>query len=190
MNRDNDLFWRLVEPEYPRVAGFCRRLTGETDSAGDLLQDTLVHALEKFSGLREIDRFRPWLYRILLRRFHSQCRRAAVRRTEPITPDIESGLAKDPSPDYQTRRRLETAFGALSDSERALVILFEIEGWTIVELADSLGIRSGAIRVRLHRARNKMRRRLLERFGSSTGNESTKPVDEGTLCVAPKPERG
>jgi RNA polymerase sigma-70 factor (ECF subfamily) len=90
----------------------------------------------------------------------------------------------DPAPQYAARRRLEMALCALSPREQALVVLFELHGWSLAELSGVFDASSGSLKVRLHRARKKMRR-VLEKAvdsGFRTARDDTK--DE--LCVATK----
>jgi len=171
---NNDLFWKLLEPEHVRAQRFCRRLAGNVEDGDDLYQDGLLSALRKIDALRDRDAFRPWLYRILVNSYKNRYRRSWRRqRTEISEETVMTEGAHDPAGELTARRWLERAFAPLKPDERALVTLFEIEQWTIAELAASFGRPQGTIKARLARARRKMRREIKRYL----------PPDESTVTI-------
>lgn len=189
MDRHRDLFWELVEPEHFRARAFCRKLTGNRDDGDDLYQDALVCALTGFNGLRRIESFRPWLYRIIVNTFKSRVVQPWWRRIRPLTPEIaETVIGDDPGPRKAARRRLEIAFKAVSPDDRVLVTLFELEGWTTEEIARLTGKSNGSIRVRLTRARDRMRRALIRHLRQSRPETTVNPLlSKDKVCVVQKP---
>ena len=189
MDGDRILFWKLTEREHLRARAFCRKLMGNREDGDDLYHDTLVTALPKFSQLRDRSAFRPWLYRIAVNGYKNRLRRPWWRRLTPLTADIaESVSSGNPEAVLAARRRLEWAFRAINPEDRALVTLFELEGWTINELAELFGSKEGAVKVRLSRARGKMREAIVRRFHqSTTGRYMPVAESEDGLCVAVKP---
>ncbi|UCC44128.1 MAG: RNA polymerase sigma factor [Candidatus Zixiibacteriota bacterium] len=189
MNRNRELFWKLIKPEHVKVRAFCRKLMGSRDDGDDLYQDALVLALTRFADLRNGNAVRPWLYRIVVNTFKNRIRRSRWKNLISLTPEIADtvGMA-DPSPAYAARRKLERAFRALSAEDRALITLFELEGWSLVELAGLTGKRESAIKVRLFRARRRMRE-ILVRSQSPTEYARTveSAVSEEDICAVPKP---
>lgn len=188
MNRNGDLFWRLVEPEHIRIRAYCRKLMMNREDGDDLYQDSLVRALMSFDHLREIKAFRSWLYRIVINMYKNRARRFGREKLTPLTSDMVSGLkGEDPGPVLAAKRRLEIAFAVLAPGDRALITLRELQGWQIDELAVLSGKSEGNIRVRLSRARGKMRRALIKYFkrSGSLQYEGTKRKKEKT-CVAQK----
>jgi len=188
MDRIRTQFWNLVEPEHLKVRAFCRKLMGDRDEGDDLYQDALVSALSGFASLRNLNAFRPWLYRIVVNTFKNRCRQAWWRKIIPLTEEIKETLGgKNPAPAYAARRRLEVAFRALSPDDRALVTLFELEGWKISEIAGMTGKTEGNIKVRLSRARKKMRE-ALSRSMKWTEQPNLKTLwSEDEICVVAKP---
>lgn len=189
MNRDRNRFWELVEPEHRRAQAFCRKLAGDRDNGDDLYQDALVAALNSFDRLKDCMAFRGWLYRIIINSYRNSLRRPWWKLISPLTPEIEKSVSSgDPVAKHTARRHLERAFKALSADERSLVTLFELEGWSISDLATVYGKSEGTIKVRLFRARRKMRE-TLARFLSTPeqrGSENTLLSEVG-VCVATKP---
>jgi len=185
---NSDLFWKLIEPEHIRARSFCRKLTGNRDDGDDLYQDSLVRGLTGFSGLRDRAVFRPWFYRIIINTYKNHVRKKKAREIQPLNTQFEdkSG-ANNPMVQYAARRRLEHAFGALSVNDRALVTLFELEGWKISELARIFGKSEGSIKVRLSRARVKMREALARFLVSPEPKKIVKILTgEKKICVAAK----
>jgi RNA polymerase sigma-70 factor (ECF subfamily) len=189
MEEDRILFWKLTEVEHLRARAFCRKLMGNRDDGDDLYHDTLVIALPRFYHLRDRSAFRPWLYRIAVNTFKNRFRCPWWKRLTPLTPEIEeSSGGGNPEAVQAARRRLQWAFRAIMPEERALVILFEMEGWTISELARLFGKNEGTIKVRLSRARRKMREAIVKRFHQSKAEPFVATIEsEDGICVAMKP---
>jgi len=159
MNRD--LFWRYLEAEHLKMEAFCRKLAGNRDDGDDLYQDALLTAMRRLGTLSKPESFRPWLYRIIVNMYKSNRRRAWLRsrlRLDKSPPD--NPITPDDSGRITARIWLERAFRAISAEEKALITLFELEGWSVTELAVMYGKPEGTIKSRLSRARKKMRKEL------------------------------
>lgn len=186
---NRDLFWKLTEPEHLRARAFCRKLMGNRDDGDDLYQDVLVTALTSFGSLRDTNAFRSWLYRIVVNSFKNRMRRPWWKRFGPLTDEVADTVAgENPVPSLAARRKLAIAFRAVSAQERALVTLFELEGWSVREIAKLERSSEGAIKMRLTRARQKMRA-ALARSGSKAkvGVKPNSKLSEEEICVAAKP---
>ena len=156
MNRD--LFWRYLEAEHPGMEAFCRKLVGNRDDGDDLYQDALLTAMTRLEALENPESFKPWLYRIIVNMYKSRRRREWLRSRLRLaqSPD-HSGTVDDNSGQIGARIWLKRAFRAVSAEDRALVTLFEIDGWSVSELARMAGKPEGTIKSRLSRTRKKMR---------------------------------
>ncbi len=174
MATDRALFWELLEPELTRANLFCRKLAGDRESGDDLFQDGLVAALTGFDRLRDRDAFRPWLYRILVNTYRSRMRRRWWQRLTPLTPAIEATApGEDPTDRYHARRWLEGGLRKLSPEDRTLVVLHELEGWPLGDLAEVYDRSEGALAAKLARARKKLKQLL----------EPQTERDDGTMPV-------
>ncbi len=161
MERDRNLFWKLLEPEHPKAEAFSRKLMGNREDGDDLYQDALVLALTKFSSLKETAAFRPWLYRIIVNCFKHRFRTPWYRRVIPLSEEISATLkTPDPNHGFVVGRLLTKALGAISAEERTLITLFELEGWSIAELSRLYQKPDGTIKARLSRSRKKMKTAL------------------------------
>jgi len=172
-----DLFWTFLEAEHAKAEAFCRKLAGNREDGDDLYQDALLTAMRKVRTLRDPNAFRPWLYRIMVNTYKNRVQGPWWRRRVALTPELcETRFSADPSEAYAARRWLKRAFAALKPEDRALITLFELEGWTIQELARLNHRPAGTIKARLARARTRMRKAIEKHLPA----ESTKPVKEGS----------
>ncbi len=191
MNGKQNEFWKLVEPEQNKARAFCRKLIGNREDGDDLYQDSLVAALVNIEQLANEASFKPWLYRIILNRFKNKIRSSWWKNSSSLTQVVESSaIGENPLGQYTARLRLEKAFKVLKTDDRILVTLFELEGWSIAEIATLFEKKEGNIKVRLSRARLKMRNALAKDFRShktKTTFNAFKTEDE--ICVAVKPSK-
>ena len=141
-------------------AAIHRYLTRWVDfaKAGDLLQETYLQMHRARRTYRPELPFRPWLYAIA-RHVAQQSLRTHSRKTaREVQPDETFDVAVASSEEQLVARdQLESALYELPADQREAVWLAEIEGLTSVEIARITGASEGAIRVRLHRARQKLK---------------------------------
>jgi RNA polymerase sigma factor (sigma-70 family) len=158
MNAKTDVFWQLVKPHHLKIRAFCRKLSGNRENGDDLYQDSLIAALVAFESLNDHNSILTWLYRIVVNTFRNQQRRPWWKRTLPLrdVAEIDRGY-QDPTNSYAARRLLDCLFRRISVKDQILITLFHLEGWPVSDMASLLGKSEGAIRVRLSRAREKMK---------------------------------
>lgn len=180
----------MVEPEHRRLQTFCRKLMSDKETGDDLYQDSLVSALTGFPELKEIGFFRTWLYRIVINNFINRRRSPWWKKLVPMTAEIGESIGKNPESAYIARRRIEMALEVLSPDDRVLIILFGIEGWSIAELARMMEKSEGTIKVRLSRARKKMRKKLIQYLSQKEQKTiRDKSRNEGEICVVEKSDK-
>jgi RNA polymerase sigma-70 factor, ECF subfamily len=162
-------FMSLLEPIHDRAAATARRLCGSTFDGDDLFQEAVLRAYRKLPSLRDPDRFRSWFYAILLNAHRSRTQRGFWRRFLPLdaVPGIAEGLAgEDGLAQAEERRRCERAVRALATlpaEQREAVVLFDVDGYSIREIAAFQRASESAIKSRLVRGRERLRRHY-ERF--------------------------
>lgn len=138
-------------------------MTRDPESAQDLTQRTFVRAFQRLDQFRGDAAFSTWLHAITTSLALDRARRE--RRRGELAGHVEAAPWNRPAPapgpgDPFLRRRLRAEIEALSPEDRALLLLFDLEGYTHEEVASQLGISPGASRVRLHRIRATLRERL------------------------------
>jgi RNA polymerase sigma-70 factor (ECF subfamily) len=153
----NEKFGGLFDRHHARLYALALRLTWNADDARDLVQECFLRAIESGRVPEADPEASRWLVRILVNLCRDRRRRAAVRRahaTIDAAPRPREG--HDPGVDAAVR----AAVLALPVRQRAVVVLHEIEGHTIQEIAKTLGIAAVTARWHLHAARRKLRENL------------------------------
>lgn len=175
-----------MEPVHPAAESFCRRLAGNRDDGDDLYQEALLAALSKFGTLRDEGAFKPWLYRIAINTHKNLFGRGWFRKRIRLDDLTEEPVSNENmTSEYLMRHTLQIALSALDTYERALIVLYELEGWTISDLAKLDDSPEGTLKARLWRARQKMRKALISVNNRSLdgppipSNEKNKTREDG-----------
>ena len=161
---DAAAFDELTERHLDAAYGLAFALLGSPDDAEDCVQDSFIRALERLDQCRTPERFRAWLLRIVRNQALNMRRRGRVRAAVPL----EEGLSlvsdrEDPERDAERgrlRERLAGALALLTEGQRTVVVLHDLEGWRHAEIARFLNIRTGASRALLFKARQTLRKVL------------------------------
>ena len=127
--------------------------------AEDAVQEAICTAFAHRDSLREMDKFRPWVLRILTNKCYDACRK---RRN---TVDLEAAGEVPAATGLDTAERLSLwqAVMSLSDDLRATVTLFYYDGMSVREIGGILGISEAAVKTRLRRGRERLRLLLDEK---------------------------
>lgn len=168
---DADAFRLLVEQHSRNVFRLALRMTGNEQDAEDVVQETFLKAHRNLSKFEERANFGTWLHRIAvncaLDLMRSRKRHEKNRVAE--NPEGPSVLDQAPAPGAppdrlvfsgQLQQRVSAAMKRLSETERAAFVLRHFEGRPIVEIARTLGLRSGAAKNTIFRAVAKLRQEL------------------------------
>ncbi len=165
-NGDKAAFDELVRHTYGDVFKLAVRLTGNEADASDVVQDTYVRAFRGLRRFRGDAQFSTWLYRIASNCASSFTARRKRQRCDSLT-EADEVIETDPDQDptlhaeaSSLRSTIERALEQLPHRLRAVVELRHLEGLSHREIAERLGISESATKVRLHRARNTLRRVL------------------------------
>ena len=157
LDMDEDAFRTFYDLTSNAVWAYLSHATGDPHAADDLLQETYI----RFLGVRrrwESDAHRRnYLFRIATNLAHDRHRRNRLRQAEPF--DETRGPCANASSagvGYEERADLRRALGRLSPRERQMLWLAYAEGSSHQEIANTLGLRAGGIRVLLFRARKKL----------------------------------
>lgn len=160
-------FEKAIQPWLNDLRRLAIRLTGNTDDAEDLLQDLLLRLQPRMEEVAALDRPRPWLARVLYRLFVDQWRRrrAGPERDEEAELDDQATLVDLPDESFErglTGERLQGALDRLPAFQRELVLLHDVEGYTLSEITAITGTPTGTLKSRLHRARAALRETLVD----------------------------
>ena len=158
-------FRRLFEPVHDAALAFARGLCRSRADGDDLFQEAAMRALAKLDGLRDDGAFRAWLYRVIISVHRNRCRWSFWRRLIPLA---DAGDAVEAAAsDYRTSDWTPDAAAAARDARAALatlpavqreaIVLFELEGWLVDEIATLLRVSPSAVKSRLVRGRERLR---------------------------------
>ena len=128
----------------------------------DAVQDALIAAYENLAQLKNRDKFRPWLYRILTNACFARLRYR--RREVALDEETLPPAAAPDSPDPEERLTVWNTVQQMPPDYRTVVILFYYEDMPIREIAAALGLSRDTVKKRLQRAREQLRV-LLEKEG-------------------------
>ncbi len=155
---DKDTFCTLVLREQDTLFRAAKAILRSDQDAEDAVQEAICSAFASREQLRDLNRFRPWLVRILTNKCYDLCRK---RRPQVDLADVEDYLpAKEP--DIHERMTLWEAVLQLGEDLRLPVTLFYYEGISIREIAGILDLSEAAVKTRLSRARGQLRILLKE----------------------------
>lgn len=162
-------FTLLVERHRGVAVRLCRRILSNRDLAEDAVQEAAIEALLSLDRLRRDDAFGPWLCGIALNLARRRLRYEA-RESWFVDAALGGrwiGKLADPKPDpaeqlviNEIAEGVARAVSELPDGQRQAVLLFYYEGLPHRELAAELGVTVGSVKARLHRARDRLSRRL------------------------------
>jgi len=160
----------LFEAHHDRIYRYLLRLLRNPAEAEDLTQETFLRAYRRGNSLRDPEAVRGWLYRIAT---HAALDRLRQRKRQPAddsdehTGHLPSAVSPSPSVIEVVERKetsacVQRCLDFLPDHYRAVILLHEAHGLTAPEIANLLGVSLFTVKIRLHRARQKLQQ-VMER---------------------------
>lgn len=167
---DTTAFDTLVRSYMEQAFRVAYRVVGHREDAEDLVQESFLAAYQYLDSFEVGRPFGPWLMRIVLNR-GSNLRRSRVRRsTEPETEGVsDAPSALEVSERTDTGKILQEALATLSERQRLIVTMFDVDGLTSTEIGEMLELAPGTVRWHLHEARRHLRGVLARFFGGDDG---------------------
>lgn len=169
---DRSAFDELVRVTYFDTYTLAFRLTGNEEDARDVVQESYLRAFKGLKRFRGDARFSTWMYRITANCAATHMGRRRRHRHDELTDDMavdDVRLASNPEASMEAdslRNQLQAALTSLPPKLRAVVVLRDIYDLPHEAIAAELGISESAAKVRLHRARRKLREDLFPLPGS------------------------
>jgi RNA polymerase sigma-70 factor (ECF subfamily) len=151
----------LIDAHYDSLYRYAYRLSGSPADAEDLTQEAFSKALARLPQLRDPDRAKGWLFRILRNAYLHRARDERRHRTIPLdsVADLADEAGDDPAPEVDPAR-LQEALNDLDETFRTPVILFYFEEFSYREIAEQMELPIGTVMSRLARAKAYLRGRL------------------------------
>jgi RNA polymerase sigma-70 factor (ECF subfamily) len=164
---DAKAFQQVFDLYKDRVYSLCRHMSGNAEDAEDLTQDVFIRAFKSIGSFRAESSFGTWIHRIAVNRCSTELRkhRPAFDSFESMEEKGGSLPSRIPSPEDQLVRkeigdRVKAAIADLPENLRLLFILSTVEGLRYREVADIAGCSVDAAKMRIHRARKRVRETL------------------------------
>jgi RNA polymerase sigma-70 factor (ECF subfamily) len=151
-----------------RVFAVARSILKRQEDTEDVAQQVFVKAYFSLKKFNQRAAFSTWLYKITVNECWDLLRK---RKARPLVyesdfseeqarqfsaTEQEAGAGPDTSERMAMRQRLESMLGQLDARDRSMLMLKEVEGFSVEEIAESLGLNANTVKVRLFRARRKM----------------------------------
>jgi RNA polymerase sigma-70 factor, ECF subfamily len=153
---DRDAFSELVRRHRDRLWAVALRTLTDREDAADALQEALL------SAYRSADRFRgesavtTWLHRIVVNSCLDRARRRQARPTVAL-PDVETVRdSAAPEPDTDTALAVQSALAQLPAEQRVPLVLLDMQGYSVAEIAQLLGVAEGTVKSRCARGRARL----------------------------------
>ena len=177
---------QVLDELYPRIFRYVLGLVRDRAEAEDLTQETFLRAHRRIGSLRATEATASWLYSIATHCCVDRLRERARRAPGEGRLDPETVSPPDPAPPARLRLEQDEMstcvrgyVADLSDSYRAVLLLHDVQGLTCPEIAALLGDSPGSVKIRLQRARRRLRGTLQDACAFSQD-------ERGTLVCEPK----
>ncbi|MEP7365485.1 MAG: RNA polymerase sigma factor [Acidobacteriota bacterium] len=183
---DDAAFNQIVLAYRKRIMGTISRLIGRPEDVEDVAQEVFMRLYYSLDQLRSLNVFEPWLYRLTVNTCYDYLRKQR-RRQESRMADLseQQVVMADATAagDQRTeevrkagiREFVQGLLGEVSEEDRLLLTLKEVEGLSLKELEQVYGVNENALKVRLYRARQ----RVLRAYEKSGGDPRIKAASDG-----------
>ncbi|MBV9295997.1 MAG: sigma-70 family RNA polymerase sigma factor [Acidobacteriaceae bacterium] len=164
---DSSAFNQLVLAYRKRILGTISRLIGRPEDVEDVAQEVFVRLYYSLDQLRTAEVFEPWLYRLTVNAAYDYLRRSKRRRESRMADlseqqvrmaDSVAGGKQEGENQQKSRIRefMDALFRHVSEEDRLLLTLKEVEGLSLKELERIYRVNENALKVRLFRARQRV----------------------------------
>ena len=152
----------LFERHSRRLFGFLRGLTGSSTAAEDLVQETFLRVLRHRRSYRAGRAFLPWMLGIARNAAWAHLRKASRMPPAELPELVDTASPERRRLERERSERLWRALQELPARDREILLLSYFDGLGYRQIAEVTGVGAGAAKVRAHRARKALRRRLDE----------------------------
>jgi RNA polymerase sigma-70 factor (ECF subfamily) len=159
-------FDRLVRRWQQPLLNYAGRLTGDRAAAQDAVQETWLVVIRGLVALKDVTRFRTWLFRIASHKCQDHWRRRQSRQQFAETMQMQSDTAVTAVPPNAERTDMDAAFRRLPPESRTVLALMYLEDFSIGEIAEVLSLPEGTVKSRLFHARQQLRQLMEQDYGT------------------------
>jgi RNA polymerase sigma factor (sigma-70 family) len=169
-NGNTDLFRVIIKRYNQRLYRIAVSFNIDDDNCDDILQQTYICAYEKLHQFKGEAKFSTWLTKILINECLMLKRsNKSIMRKKAALENVTSSFAEHQTPEddfmrSELNKTLENAIRDLPEKYRQVFILREVEGLNVKETADVLGITETNVKIRAHRGKALLQRKLSQNF--------------------------
>jgi RNA polymerase sigma-70 factor (ECF subfamily) len=183
-------FLALLAPVHERAQATARRLCRSSADGDDVYQEAVLRAMARLSDLRDDQAFPAWFHRIVLSVHRERGRRAFWRRLLPL--EALAGAGREPAgedggawaDEREGAQRMQAALATLPAVQREAVVLCDIDGYELGEVAEMQAVSLSAVKSRLVRGRARLRR-YYERIGWGAARDVSHAASRATAVPVP-----
>lgn len=157
----------MVQAYRKRILGAIARIIGRPEDVEDVAQEVFVRLYFSLDQLRTPEVFEPWLYRLTVnaaydylrkQRRRSESRMADLSEQQIVTADSAAGsrASEEAARKAKLREAVQALLAGVSEEDRILLVLKEVEGLSLKELEKIYRVNENALKVRLFRARQRV----------------------------------
>lgn len=170
-------FEREAVPHMDSLYNYALKMTGDSDDASDLIQETYLKAFRFFDKFEKGTNCKAWLFRIMKNTYINTYRKSAKEPDKVDYEEVENFYENIKASNTDSAHLEKDIYDNLLDDElsgaitnlpedfRTVIILADIEGYTYEEIADFIDVPVGTVRSRLHRARKMLFTKLYDYAG-------------------------
>ncbi len=182
---DGQAFNEIVQAYRRRIFGTVSRLIGRPEDVEDVAQEVFIRLYYSLDQLRSPEVFEPWLYRLTVNAALDYLRKRRKRKLESRVADLSeqqvmmadaaagSKVEIDEKEKARIRELVDSLLSGVSEEDRLLLTLKEVEGLSLKELEKIYRVNENALKVRLFRARQ----RVLRAYAARLGGDARKGPD-------------
>jgi RNA polymerase sigma-70 factor (ECF subfamily) len=153
---DPQAFSTLVRRHQDRLWAVALRTLGDREEAADALQDALLSAYRSAASFRGEARVTTWLHRVVVNACLDRVRRSKVRATVPMPEGREAVDPRNRLDERETALEIEAALALLPDEQRVALVLVDVHGMPVDDVAAVLGVPTGTVKSRCSRGRARL----------------------------------
>ncbi|MDX1811814.1 MAG: RNA polymerase sigma factor [Gammaproteobacteria bacterium] len=167
MKNNKQDFSTAIRPYIPKIKQIALKLSGNSNDAKDLIQESLIKIYPVFFNLNPDKNIAAWIARVVYNTYIDHWRKQQSQNQLQVidwqnSPELYRDMTTDICPCLllemdEEQKRTTRALYLLKNEYRVVIILHDIEGYTIKELAGIFSEPEGTIKTRLHRGRNKLK---------------------------------
>jgi RNA polymerase sigma-70 factor (ECF subfamily) len=195
---DAEAFGELFARHRDRLWAVALRTMGNPEDAADGLQDGMIAAFRRAGSYRGEAAVTTWLHRVVVNACLDRIRAAKIRRLEALPDDVEdrgtlvATAEHDDQPeaaaeDAERRRRVLAALATLPADQRAALVLVDMEGYPVAEVAEMLGCAEGTIKSRCSRGRTRLAALLVDLHRPNGDPPHGNPPPDGPVQPTVRP---